>query len=75
MSDGSKIVLNGNGSGSGNGTNGNLDLYAGNSNGNINLYNAVALAADDQASNKGVLVVMADKVFAARDVAKINART
>jgi len=40
--------------------------------GAINLYNAVALAADYQAQNKGVLVVIADKIFAARDVAKIN---
>ena len=40
--------------------------------GAINLYNAVALAADSQAHNKGVLVVIADKIFAARDVAKIN---
>ena len=41
--------------------------------GAINLYNAVALATDAQAHNKGVLVVMADKIFAARDVSKINA--
>lgn len=40
--------------------------------GGINLYNAVALAADLQSTNKGVLVVMADKIFAARDVNKIN---
>jgi L-asparaginase len=42
------------------------------SDGAINLYNAVALAADEQSINKGVLVVIADKIFAARDVAKIN---
>jgi L-asparaginase len=41
--------------------------------GPINLYNAVALAADKQAENKGVLVVMADNIFAARDVAKTGA--
>jgi L-asparaginase len=41
--------------------------------GPINLYNAVALAADQQAENKGVLVVMADNIFAARDVAKTGA--
>lgn len=40
--------------------------------GAINLFNAVALAANDQARNKGVLVVIADKIFAARDVAKVN---
>ncbi|MES2678049.1 MAG: type II asparaginase [Pseudomonadota bacterium] len=40
--------------------------------GAINLYNAVALAVDYQAIGKGVLVVIADKIFAARDVAKIN---
>lgn len=40
--------------------------------GAINLYNAVALAANDQAKDKGVLVVVADKIFTARDVAKTN---
>ncbi len=40
--------------------------------GAINLYNAVALAADDYAKDMGVLVVIADKIFAARDVAKVN---
>lgn len=41
--------------------------------GPINLYNAVALACDKQAENKGVLVVMADNIFSARDVTKTNA--
>ncbi len=41
--------------------------------GPINLYNAVALATDQQAKNKGVLVVMADNIFAARDIAKTGA--
>jgi L-asparaginase len=41
--------------------------------GPINLYNAVALAINKQAENKGVLVVMADSIFSARDVTKTNA--
>ena len=41
--------------------------------GPINLYNAIALACDSQAQNKGVLVLMADNIFAARDVTKTNA--
>ncbi len=40
--------------------------------GAINLYNAVALAADDSAYNKGVLVLLNDEVYAARDVAKTH---
>ena len=43
------------------------------SDGPINLYNAVALACNDDAKNKGVLVVMADKIFTGRDISKINA--
>lgn len=38
--------------------------------GALNLYNAVALAASDAAIGKGVLVLMNDEVFAARDVTK-----
>lgn len=38
--------------------------------GALNLYNAVALAASDAANNKGVLVLMNDEIFAARDVVK-----
>ncbi len=38
--------------------------------GAVNLYNAVALAADPQAKNYGVMVVMNDKIFAAKDVTK-----
>lgn len=40
--------------------------------GPINLYNAVALAANKEAVGKGVLVVMNDEIFAARDVSKID---
>jgi L-asparaginase len=40
--------------------------------GPINLYNAVALACNPQSQNIGVLVVMADNIFAARDVSKVN---
>ena len=40
--------------------------------GPINLYNSVALACNPQAINKGVLIVMADNIFAARDVSKVN---
>ncbi len=43
------------------------------SDGPINLYNAIALACHSQAFNKGVLLLMADKIFSARDVSKINA--
>jgi len=38
--------------------------------GPLNLYNAIALAASKQARNQGVLLVMNDKIFAARDVKK-----
>jgi L-asparaginase len=38
--------------------------------GPLNLYNAVAVAANKDARNKGVLVVFNDKIFAARDVTK-----
>jgi len=40
--------------------------------GPANLYNAVATAADPRAAKRGVLVVMNDEVFAARDVEKMN---
>ena len=40
--------------------------------GALNLYNAVALAASDAAYNKGVLVLMNDEVFAARDIVKTH---
>ncbi len=38
--------------------------------GALNLYNAVALAASKDAREKGVLIVMNDEIFAARDAAK-----
>ncbi len=40
--------------------------------GPLNLYNAVAVAADDNAKNKGVLVVMNEQILAARDVTKTH---
>lgn len=40
--------------------------------GPLNLYQAVALAANDKAYGKGVLVVFADAVFSGRDVLKVN---
>lgn len=44
--------------------------------GPLNLYSAVALAADESAKGKGVLVLMNDSIFAARDVTKtINIHT
>ncbi|MFW1925854.1 type II asparaginase [Acinetobacter ursingii] len=44
--------------------------------GPLNLYSAVALAASDEAKNKGVMVLMNDSIFAARDVTKtINIHT
>ncbi|WP_111891258.1 asparaginase [Acinetobacter sp. MB5] len=39
--------------------------------GPLNLYSAVALASSDTAKGKGVLVMMNDTIFAARDVSKI----
>lgn len=39
-----------------------------------NFANAVRVASDDKASGRGVLVVMADRVFAARDVRKVRTR-
>ena len=42
------------------------------SDGALNLYNAVTLAASDEAYGKGVLVMMNDEIYAARDVAKIS---
>jgi L-asparaginase len=38
--------------------------------GAMNLYNAVAVAADEEAKNKGVLLVMNDRIYAARGVKK-----
>ncbi|MCH7307372.1 asparaginase [Acinetobacter sp. NIPH 1852] len=44
--------------------------------GPLNLYSAVALASSNEAKNKGVLVLMNDSIFAARDVTKgINIHT
>jgi L-asparaginase len=40
--------------------------------GPMNLYNAVALASSAQAIGKGVLVLMNDEIFAARDVTKTS---
>ncbi len=40
--------------------------------GPLNLYNAVAVAASDEAINKGVLVVFNDNIYSARDVSKTN---
>jgi len=40
--------------------------------GSLNLLNAVALAASDEAYNKGVLVMMNDEIFSARDVVKTH---
>ena len=40
--------------------------------GNLNLYNAVAVAADPAAQGQGVMVVMNDEIHAARDVTKEN---
>ena len=37
-----------------------------------NLYNAVYLAADEQARNKGVMIAINDKIYAARDVSKTH---
>jgi L-asparaginase/glutamin-(asparagin-)ase len=43
--------------------------------GPINLYNAVLLAASQEAVGKGVLVAMNDQIHAARDVTKTNTST
>ncbi|MEI6286558.1 MAG: type II asparaginase [Bacillota bacterium] len=43
--------------------------------GPINLYNAVAVAASKKASGLGVLVVMNDRIYDARDVTKTNTST
>lgn len=40
--------------------------------GPLNLYNAVALASDKKSYGKGVLVLMNDKIFSARDVKKTH---
>jgi len=40
--------------------------------GPMNLYNAVAVAANKNSANRGVLVAMNDEVFAAREVQKTN---
>ncbi|MBB3118343.1 type II asparaginase [Pseudoduganella violacea] len=43
--------------------------------GPINLYNAVLLAASQEAVGKGVMVAMADQIHSARDVSKTNTST
>lgn len=40
--------------------------------GPLNLYNAVALASDDESPGKGVLILMNDKIFSARDARKAH---
>lgn len=40
--------------------------------GPLNLYQAVALAANDESYNKGVLVTLSDSIYGARDISKIN---
>ncbi|ANH46842.1 L-asparaginase II [Helicobacter pylori] len=40
--------------------------------GALNLYNAVSVAANEKSANKGVLVVMDDSIFSAREVAKTH---
>ncbi|WP_104712326.1 type II asparaginase [Helicobacter cetorum] len=40
--------------------------------GALNLYNAVSVAIDKESANKGVLVVMDDSIFSAREVTKTN---
>jgi len=41
----------------------------------IDLYNAVAAAASEEAKGKGVLIVMDDRIFDARDCSKTNTST
>lgn len=43
--------------------------------GPINLYNSVAVAASEEAKGKGVLIVMDDRIFDARDCTKTNTST
>ncbi len=40
--------------------------------GALNLYNAVSVAVNEKSANKGVLVVMDDNIFSAREVAKTH---
>lgn len=40
--------------------------------GPLNLYQAVALAGNDESYNKGVLVTLSDSIYGARDISKIN---
>jgi len=40
--------------------------------GPINLFNAVAVAASKNAREKGVLLILNDRIYAARDVTKVN---
>jgi len=40
--------------------------------GPANLYNAVSVAVDPKAKKRGVLVVMNDEIYAARDIEKVN---
>ncbi len=40
--------------------------------GPFNLYQAVALAANSEASGKGVLVAFSDEIYGARDICKVN---
>ncbi len=40
--------------------------------GALNLYNAVSVAIDEKSANKGVLVVMDDSIFSAREVVKTH---
>jgi len=40
--------------------------------GDINLYNAVAVAASKSSFSRGVLILMNDKIYAARDATKFN---
>lgn len=40
--------------------------------GPLNLYNAIATAANSEAKNKGVMVVFNDNIYGARDVSKVS---